>query len=74
VRSAVRLMAVVFEVCEKNRPKRVSTSLDHAFRQMLSEHAVSFLLHLEDCFVRDHRRPGRNSLTKPDVFNNSLES
>jgi hypothetical protein len=41
---------------------------------MLSEHAVSFLLHLEDCFVRDHRRPGRNSLTKPDVFNNSLES
>src|SRR5258708_6236389 len=46
---------VVLEVLEKNRPKGFPASIDHAFRQMCPEHAVSVPVDFENSFVRDHQ-------------------
>jgi hypothetical protein len=52
--ASVWFVFVVLEVCKENRPKRFSTSIDHVFRQMCPEHAVSLRVYFENFFVRDH--------------------
>jgi len=42
IRAAVRFVSMVLEVCEKNRPKRVSTSTDHAARQLRPQEQYPF--------------------------------
>ena len=48
MRAAVRLVAMVFEISEEQRPKRVSARIDQGRRKMLSEYAIALVLDLDD--------------------------
>ena len=41
--AAVRLVAVVLEIREKSRPKRVSASIDQRPREVFSEYAIALV-------------------------------